>query len=126
MTRDALDQARRCLEMAEIIRDRPVPELVGKLAYLAGYHAANALIAARRGKPARTHTGTRTALAELAREDGRISVEFRRFLAAAYEMKALADYGRASRGPVAPEEAEEAIATAGRMIAAIEAILAAP
>jgi uncharacterized protein (UPF0332 family) len=124
--RDAMEQARRCLDTARLIADRPVPEVVGKLAYLAAYHAANALIASRRGKVARTHTGTRTVLAELAREDARISVEFRQFLAAAYEMKALSDYGRASRGPVAPEEAQDAIATAERMIAAIQGILEAP
>ena len=51
--REHLDKARECLARAKIILDAGVGEDAGRDAYLAAFHAAQALILARSGKVAR-------------------------------------------------------------------------
>jgi uncharacterized protein (UPF0332 family) len=48
-----LDKARECLKRAKIILDAGVGEDAGRDAYLAGFHAVQALILARTGKVAK-------------------------------------------------------------------------
>lgn len=120
----ALANARRCLDVARQVSTLPLPDVIGREAYLAAYHAACAYILARTGTPTRTHSGARTQLALLARSEPRIDKAFRRLLDEGYAMKSLADYGHAARGPVSKEEALAAIRTAEAMIATIAALVA--
>src|SRR5262245_58401892 len=50
-------------------------------AYLAAFHAAQALIAERTGRTAKTHKGAHAQFARLTRGEPRLDVELRRFLA---------------------------------------------
>jgi uncharacterized protein (UPF0332 family) len=55
-----LDKARECLACARIILGAGVGEDAGRDAYLAAFHAAQALILARSGKVVKTHRGVHT------------------------------------------------------------------
>jgi uncharacterized protein (UPF0332 family) len=54
---ELLDKARDCLARARIIRAAGVGEDAGRDAYLAGFHAAQAVIHARTARTAKTHRG---------------------------------------------------------------------
>jgi uncharacterized protein (UPF0332 family) len=71
----------------------------GRAAYLAGYHAAQALIFERTGREARTHRGVNSQFNRLAKDDPRFDIDLRRFLAQAYDLKAVADYDLARIQP---------------------------
>jgi uncharacterized protein (UPF0332 family) len=51
------------------------------------------LIAERTGKDAKTHKGVRAQFARLTRNYPRLGLERRQFLAQAYDIKSIADYG---------------------------------
>ena len=55
--KEHFDKARQCLIRARIILSAGVGEDAGRNAYLAAFHAAQALIAERTGKDAKTHKG---------------------------------------------------------------------
>jgi len=76
---------------------------------------------ARTGKTPKTHSGTRSEFARLARQEPSISVEPIGFLGWTYELKTAADYGQDLPVPLA--EAERAIAEAAQMVVAIANIL---
>jgi len=66
-----LDKARQCL--ADAVLYQPLlPRIAGREAYLAAYHAAEALVLERSGKIAKTHSGLRSEFARLTRHEPRI------------------------------------------------------
>ena len=105
-----LDKARQCLSRARTILAAGIGEDAGRNAYLAGFHAAQALIAERTGKDAKTHKGVHAQFARLTRNEPRLGRELRQFLAQAYDIKSIADYGvgtlrpgkKAARPPMPP------------------------
>ena len=95
----------------------------GRAAYLAGYHAAEALISERTGKIAKTHEGVNSQFNLLTKGDARVDTELRRFLPQAYNLKAVADY-EAGPGSVVPRDrAEAAIRTAVRFVDCVASII---
>ena len=84
---------------------------------MAAFHAAMALIAARTGKSPKTHSGTRSEFARLAREEPAITREHVSLLGWSYELKNAADYGQ--EAVVSHEEAERAIDEAARLVEAV-------
>ena len=66
-----------------------------RAAYLAGFHAAQALILARTERVAKSHSGLRSTFARLTKDEPRIDRKFTRFLARAYSFKEVTDYGSA-------------------------------
>ncbi|HJU20690.1 MAG TPA: HEPN domain-containing protein [Stellaceae bacterium] len=66
---ELLVKARDCLARARIILAAGVGEDAGRDAYLAGFHAAQAVIRARTGKTAKTHRGVHRMLSQLARRE---------------------------------------------------------
>ena len=118
-----LDKARQCLADAKTIAAVPIPQVAAKEAYLAGYHAAAAFILARTGKVAKTHTGVRTEFSKLAHKEPRIDRSFLSFLAQAYELKSVADYGIGPIAKISSDDAKAAIETAGRFIECIAELL---
>jgi uncharacterized protein (UPF0332 family) len=62
-----LDKARECLTRARIIVAAGVMEDAARDAYLAAFHAAQALICERTGRDAKTHRGVHIAFARLTR-----------------------------------------------------------
>lgn len=121
---DHLNKAHQCLARARIILAAGVGEDAGRNAYLAAFHAAQALIATRTGKDARTHKGVHTEFARLTRNEPRLDAELRRFLPQAYDMKAIADYELGPGADVPLDRANTAIETAERFIECITGILA--
>ena len=93
-----LDKARQCL--ADAVLYQPlVPRIAGREAYLAAFHAAEALIYERTGKITKTHRGLRAQFGRITRGDSRVDRALSEFLGQAYELKSLADYGTGERRP---------------------------
>jgi uncharacterized protein (UPF0332 family) len=111
-----LDKARECLSKADGMLDR-WPDEAGREAYLAGLHAAQALIVESTGKVRKRHRGVQSELARLTKDTPDFDIELRAFLGRAYNLKAIADYEIGPGTEVSLESAAEAIATAKRFVA---------
>lgn len=96
----------------------------GRAAYLAAFHAAQALISERTGRIARTHEGVHSQFNKLTMGDARIDPELRRFLPHAFGLKAVADYETGPDAVVSAEQVEAAIATATRFVECVAKLLA--
>jgi uncharacterized protein (UPF0332 family) len=118
-----LDKARECLVRAKIILGAGVGEDAGRDAYLAAFHAAQALILARSGKVVKTHRGVHRLFAQLAKNEARLR-EFSRFLSQAYNLKDIADYELGRSASVPLDRAGDAIDTAERFVDCAAEILA--
>lgn len=113
---DYVEKGREFLVKAEDILASGWADEAARAAYLAGFHAAQALIFVRTGKVTKSHSGLRTAFARLTKDDPKIDRRFTRFLARAYAFKELADYVVLPRSVITVEEAQEVLATAREMI----------
>lgn len=121
-----LPKARRVLEHARLMLTVGLTEDAGRTAYLAGFHAAEALIFERTGNAAKTHRGLHTEFARLTRDEPRIDVTLRRFLPQAYDLKAVCDYELGTDAVVPAEKAAAAVQAATRFVDTIAGILAGP
>ncbi len=99
------------------------PDEAGRAAYLAAFHAAQALIFDLTGSAPRTHGGVHAQFARLTRDTGQPEPDLRGFLGRAYNLKAVADYETASEIEVTREQAERAIRTAIRFVDWVAALL---
>ena len=98
----------------------------GRGAYLAAFHAAQALIFERTKRVAKTHRGVHGQFLRLIGDDPRIDETLRRFLSEGYKLKATADYEVGPLAVVAIAEAASAVATAARLVNAVASILGGP
>ena len=94
----------------------------GRDAYLACFHAAQALILQRSGKVAKTHRRAQRFFSQLAKSEPELR-EFARFLSQAYNLKDIADYELGATATVPLDRASAAIDTAKRFIEHIARIL---
>lgn len=94
-----------------------------RAAYLAGFHAAQALIFVRTNRIAKSHSGLRSTFARLTKDDPHIDRKFTRFLARAYSFKEVTDYGVGPHAIVTSAEAKGMIDTAAEFVGLIEVIL---
>jgi uncharacterized protein (UPF0332 family) len=99
------------------------PDEAGRAAYLAGFHAAQALISEKTGRSVKTHNGVKTEFHRLVRNDVHVDDELRGFLGFAYNLKSIADYQTSSGTPVTPELAMEAMGVARRFVAKVAELL---
>ena len=113
----SLDKARQLLGEAETMLRVGLKEAAGRTAYLAAYHAAQALIFERAGKVLKTHAGVQTEFLKLTRDDLRVDSKLRGFLSRAYNLKALADYETGPDSSLSAERAVTAVETAKRFVA---------
>jgi uncharacterized protein (UPF0332 family) len=118
-----LAKARRLLAEAEGMMGIAYCEAAGRTAYLAGFHAAQALISDRTGRAVKTHSGVRTEFHRLIRGDASFDETLRDFLGATYNLKAIADYETGPDSGVSPERAAKAIAEARLFLAKIAGML---
>ena len=99
----------------------------GRDAYLAGFHAAQALISERTSRSVKSHGGANAEFHRLIRGDVRIDDELRAFFSFAYNLKAIADYETGPNSEISAERAAEAVTVARRfltkMIESVEADL---
>jgi uncharacterized protein (UPF0332 family) len=115
--REHFAKGRQCLTRGRTILAAGVGEDAGRNAYLAAFHAAQALIAERTGKDAKTHKGVDAQFARLTRNEPRLSLELRRqFLAQAYDIKSIADCGLGHDTDVPLDRAGAAIETAEQFV----------
>ena len=94
------------------------------MAYLAGFHAAQALIFERTGRTPKPHRGFLSQFGSLAITEARISPSLRRFLTRGYDIKSLADYAIGVGAVVPVQEAINAIETATLFVERIAELLA--
>jgi uncharacterized protein (UPF0332 family) len=118
-----LDKARECLTRARIILAAGIAEDAARNAYLAAFHAAQALIAERTGKDAKTHRGAHVLFARLTKDKPSIDIELRRFLPQSFNLKAVADYELGPDAIIPTEQAAAAIKTATRFVTCIAELL---
>jgi uncharacterized protein (UPF0332 family) len=100
------------------------PDEAARAAYLAGFHAAQALILARTGRVTKSHSGLRNTFARLTRNDPAVDRRFTRFLAQGYAFKEIADYVVQPEAVVTVKEAQEMLDTAALMVNRIADVLA--
>jgi uncharacterized protein (UPF0332 family) len=119
-----LDKAREFLLKAEDMFADDWPDEAGRAAYLAGLHAAQAVIVERTGRIIRRHRGVRNELRRLLKDEPRFDLELQAFLGRAYNLKAIADYETGPGSRVSDEVARVTIETARRYVEVVAALLA--
>jgi uncharacterized protein (UPF0332 family) len=121
---DYLEKAKDHLSEAQKIAGIGLAKAAPRSAYYAAFHAAQAFIAERTGKIAKTHSGVRSEFARLVKDTPGIEKTFPAFLAQAYLYKEIADYGAGHGADVTMAEAQEAMAKAAHFIRCITTLLA--
>ena len=101
------------------------PDEAGRAAYLAGFHAAQALLQERSGRTPKTHGGVQSEFARLAQHEPLLKLDGRRFLGRSYNFKAIADY-ETGDVTVTREQALDAIEQAHAFVAVIADLLSGP
>jgi uncharacterized protein (UPF0332 family) len=100
-TQEHLDKAREYLVKARGLLDvMRYNDEAGRAAYLAGFHAAQAVISERTGQIAKTHEGVNSQFNLLTRDN----------------LKAVADYETGPGSVVPPERVEAALSAAARFV----------
>ena len=117
-----LYKARQGLNEARAVAGIELAEAAGRAAYLAMFHAAQALIFERIGKVPKTHRGVHAQFSKLARREPRMG-ELPRVLSQAYDFKTVADYEIGPDATVPLAEAISAIEAAQRFIDLIVELL---
>ena len=116
-----LDKSRELLDEAILRID--LYEAAGRTAYLAGFHAAQALIFETSGRIYKSHSGVHGEFSRLVKDDPHVDDDLRAFLGRAYSLKAITDYETGPGSHVSAESARGAIATARRFIDLIAGLL---
>ena len=101
-------------------------EDAGRAAYLAAFHAAEALIFERDGRALKTHRGVQSEFSRLIKEMPSVPVELRGFLSRAYGFKTIADYDPQTSVSPTPEEVRAALETASRFVSEMTALIPLP
>ena len=121
-----MSKARTCLTDAKSMAAVPPADAAGRTAYLAAFHAAQALLFERESRVVKTHSGVHTEWQRLTRGDADVDQDLRKFLSRSYRFKVTADYGLDPLDRVTEDQASTAIEVTERFIALLEAKLATP
>lgn len=116
---DFLAKSHKLMAEAEAMITIDLREAAGRAAYLAGFHAAQALIFERHHRVFKTHRGVHGEFQLLTKDDDRIDPALRGFLSQTYNLKAVADYETGPLAAVSLERATDALARAKIFIARI-------
>lgn len=119
---ELLDKARDCLRRARVILAAGVGEDAGRDAYLAAFHAAQAVLRARTGRTAKTHRGVHRLMSQLGQKEPQLA-DLALFLSQAYNLKSVADYELGPNADVPLDRAEEAIDRAAKFIEQVAELL---
>lgn len=98
-------------------------EDAGRTAYLAGLHAAQALIFEITDKAFTSPKGVQRELGRLTTAEPRFDPDLRAFLGRSYNLKAIADYETGLGSKISAETARAAIQTARRFVQCIVTLL---
>jgi uncharacterized protein (UPF0332 family) len=121
-----LDKARELLDQAETIYSVGLSEHAGRTAYLAGFHAAQALIFQTSGRIYKTHSGVNAEFHRLVKDEPGVDDQIRAFLGRTYDLKAIADYLTGPASHISPEMAREAIDSAKQFVEFVTGLMPAP
>jgi uncharacterized protein (UPF0332 family) len=113
-----LGKANQCLAYARTNLAANLGNDAGRNAYLAMFHAAQALIYERSGKAARTHQGVHTEFNRVAKAES-FDRELGRALPRIYNLKAVADYETGPDAVIPLERASSAVDVAARFVARV-------
>jgi uncharacterized protein (UPF0332 family) len=118
-----LEKANELLRQAETMLGVGLNEAAGRTAYLAGFHAAQALIFERHDRVFKKHSSVQGEFARLVKDDPRFDLDLRAFLGRAYNLKAIADYETGAGSHISNEHAAEAVAGAVRFVGMLSSFL---
>jgi uncharacterized protein (UPF0332 family) len=121
-----LAKAHHCLANAKVNLKVKLGDDAGRNAYLAAFHAAQALIYDRTGKVAKTHHGVHAQFEKLVRGKADVPDELRQFLGRAYNLKALADYETGPGSEIPLDRAVTAIEGAKEFVDCVGQLLKSP
>jgi uncharacterized protein (UPF0332 family) len=93
-----LEKSRELLDEADAIFGINRHEAAARAAYMAGLHAAQALIFETSGRIYKSHSGVQSEFSRLVKDDARVDDQIRTFLGRTYNLKAIADYRFAHLG----------------------------
>jgi uncharacterized protein (UPF0332 family) len=125
-TRAYLDKARELLDEADVILSVNRHEAAGRAAYMAGFHAAQAVIFETSGRIFKSHGGLQGEFQRMVRSDPRVSDDIRAFLGRTYNLKAIADYLIGPGSHISPEMAHEAVDSAHRFVECVAGLMPTP
>lgn len=118
-----LAKARKCLANSQASLGFGLNNDAGRGAYLAAFHAAQALIFETTGKAAKTHQGVQSEFHRLARNNPHIDKTLPPFLSQAYNLKSIADYEIGPEADIPQEYSAAAIETAIRFVDSVGQLL---
>jgi uncharacterized protein (UPF0332 family) len=118
-----LQKARALLSEAETMLKVDLNDAAGRTAYLAGFHAAQALIFEAHRRAFKSHSGVRSEFARLVKDDGRVDRELRGFLGYAYQLKEIADYESGPGSKVSANAARAALQIARRFVECVASLI---
>jgi len=121
--KEIVEKARGFITKASGMLAQGWPDEAGRAAYLAAFHAAQALILTRDGRIAKTHVGVRSRFGQLSLAEPSIDTELRRFLAQSFVLKAVADYETGPDATVSTDRAAAAIVTANRLFETVVGLI---
>jgi len=109
---------------AEAMLGISLHEAAGRTAYLAGFHAAQALIFERTGKVLKSHHGVHTEFLRLTKDDRRVAPDLRIFLSQTYNLKSIADYETGPGATISVERATLAVKAGHRFVDLMTTLIA--
>ena len=118
-----LAKAAKLLAEADKMLGIDLADAAGRTAYLAGFHAAQALIFERLGKMLKTHNGVQTEFLRLTRDDAGLDCDVRAFLSRSYNLKSIADYETGPDAGVSLLRAAQAVGDGRGFVACIEQLV---
>ena len=121
-----LEKSRELLERAATMLEVGLNEDAGRTAYLAGLHAAQALIFETHGRVSKRHASVQGEFGRLVKDDLRVDIALRGFLGRSYPLKAIADYETGPGSHVSAENARGAIQTARRFVNCVATLIIQP
>ncbi len=121
-----LQKAQKHLERGHTMLDVALNDDAGRPAYLAAFHAAQAILFERTGKVVKTHRGVQSEFFSLTKDDTRFTPDQRIFLSQAYNLKAIADYETGPGAELSAEKAATAIEGARKFVDAVRHVLTPP
>jgi len=118
-----LEKSRDLLGRADTMMGAGLTDDAGRTAYLAGLHAAQALIFETTGRVYQKHSGVQREFSRQVKDDPRVDTSLRTFLSRTYQLKAIADYETGPGSHVSEESAREAIQTARQLVECVTGLL---
>lgn len=118
-----LDKARELLGRAETMLGVGLNEDAGRTAYLAGLHAAQALIFETTDRVFKRHATVQREFGRLVKDEPSVDLELRAFLGRAYNLKAIADYETGPGSRVSAAGARAATDTARRFVESVSRLM---